>query len=163
MATYTTTLAATYTSALTDIENINGWNRKFVIPYTYLAQASATTATDVVTVALGNTPANWVVNRARVVVTTALNISGTQTCTIQVGTTSSIAAFVSAQSILTVASLGQASTIGQLTNATGTSSLGLLATFTNAAAGSLSATTAFSCTILLDVQDVSASIYQPNQ
>jgi len=163
MATFTTTLTATYTSALTDLENINGWNRKFVIPYTFLAQASATTATDVVTVALGNTPANWVVNRARVVVTTALNITGTQTCTIQVGTTSSIAAFVSAQSILTVASLGQASTLGQLTNATGTSSLGLLATFTNAAAGSLSATTAFSCTILLDVQDVSASIYQPNQ
>ncbi len=163
MATYTTTLTSTYTSALTDLENINGWNRKFVIPYTFLAQASATTATDVVTVALGNTPANWVVNRARVVVTTALNITGTQTCTIQVGTTSSIAAFVSAQSILTVASLGQASTLGQLTNATGTSSLGLLATFTNAAAGSLSATTAFSCTILLDVQDVSASIYQPNQ
>ena len=163
MATFTTTLTATYTSALTDIENINGWNRKFVIPYTFLAQASATTATDVVTVALGNTPANWVITRARVVVTTALNITGTQTCTIQVGTTSSIAAFVSAQSILTVASLGQASTLGQLTNATGTSALGLLATFTNAAAGSLSATTAFSCTILLDVQDVSASIYQPNQ
>ena len=161
MATFTTTLTATYTSALTDIENINGWNRKFVIPYTFLAQASATTATDVVTVALGNTPANWVINRARVVVTTALNITGTQTCTIQVGTTSSIAACVSAQSILTVASLGQASTLGQLTNATGTSALGLLATFTNAAAGSLSATTAFSCTILLDVQDVSASIYQP--
>jgi len=163
MATYTTTLTSTYTSALTDIENINGWNRKFVIPYTYLAQASATTATDVVTVALGNTPANWVVNRARVVVTTALSVTGTQTCTIQVGTTSSIAAFITAQSILTVASLGAASTLGQLTNATGTSSLGLLATFTNAAAGSLSATTAFSCTILLDVQDVSASIYQPNQ
>ena len=163
MATYTTTLTATYSSALSDIENINGWNRKFVIPYTFVAQASATTATDVVTVTLGNTPANWVVNRARAVVTTAFSVTGTQTMTVQVGTTSSVAAFVSAQSVNTVASLGQVSTLPQLTNATGTSALSMVATFTNAAASSPSAITAGSITVLLDVQDVGAGLYQPNQ
>ena len=81
MATYSTTLTATYSSALNDIENIQGWNRKFVIPYTFVAQASATTATDVVTVVLGDTPANWVINRARAVVTTAFTSTGTQTPT----------------------------------------------------------------------------------
>jgi len=163
MATYTTTLTATYISPLTDVERISGWNKKFVIPYTFVAQASATTATDVVTVTLGATPANWSVDRARAVVTTAFTTTGTQTLSIQVGTTSSIAAFITAQSVLTVATLGQASTIDQLTNATATAAVNLVATFTNAAAGSPSASTAGSVTILLNVNDTSDGTFQPNQ
>jgi len=162
MATYTTTLPATYISPLTDVERINGWNKKFVIPYTYVAQASATTATDVVTVTLGNTPANWAVDRARAIVTTAF--SGTTALTIQVGSTSSVAAFITAQSVLTVASLGMASTLPVLTNATATAAVSLVATFTNATGGSPSAVTAGSVTVLLDVADVANDpLYQPGQ
>ena len=103
MATYTTTLPATYISPLNDVERIAGFNRKFVIPYSYVAQASATTATDVVTVTLGNTPAIWAVSNARAYVSTAF--TGTTALTVQVGSTSSVAAFISAQSVLTVASV----------------------------------------------------------
>lgn len=163
MATYSTTLTATYISPLNDIERVQGWNKKFVIPYTFVAQASATTATDVVTVVLGATPANWAVDRARAVVTTAFTTTGTGTLTLQVGTTSSVAAFITAQSVLTVASLGMASTLPVLTNATATAARTLVATFTNAAEGSPSDKTAGSVTILLDVQDVSDGTFQPNQ
>lgn len=161
MATYATTLTATLISPLNEVERGNGYNTKFVIPYTFVAQASATTATDVVTVTLGNTPAKWMVDNARAVVTTAFTTTGTQTLSIQVGTTSSIAAFISAQSVLTVAALGETSTLDQLTNATATAAVSLVATFTNAAAGSPSLETAGSVTILLNVQDQSDGTWQP--
>lgn len=162
MATYATTLTATYITPLNDVERLQGWNTKFVIPYTFVAQASATTATDVVTVTLGSTPSKWMVDKARAVVTTAFTTTGTQTLTIQVGTTSSIAAFITAQSVLTAGALGQASTIDQLTNATATAARSLVATFTNAAEGSPALSTAGSVTILLNVQDQSDGTFQPN-
>src|SRR5690554_6750583 len=133
MATYATTHTATYISPLNDVERIQGFNKKFVIPYTFIAQASATTATDVVTVTLGSTPDKWIVNKALAVVTTALTTTGTGTVSIQVGSTSSVAAFITAQSVQTVAALGQASTMDQLTNCTGTAAVSLVATFTSAA------------------------------
>lgn len=161
MATYATTLTATYITPLNDVERIQGWNKKFTIPYTFVAQASATTATDVVTVTLGNTPDMWAVNAARAVVTTAFTSTGTQTITMAVGTTSSTAAFITANSVLTVAQIPQASTLPVLTNATATAAVSLVATFTNAAAGSLSACTAGSVTILLNVQDTASNTFQP--
>jgi len=161
MASYATTLTATYMTPLSDVERLQGWNTKFTIPYTFVAQASATTATDVVTVTLGSTPAKWMVDKARAVITTAFTTTGTGTLTVQVGTTSSIAAFISAQSVLTAAALGQASTIDQLTNATATAAVSLVATFTNAAAGSPSDKTAGSITILLNVQDQADNTFQP--
>jgi len=162
MAAYATTLTATYISPLNDVERIQGWNRKFVIPYTFVAQASATTATDVVTVTLGNTPAKWMVDKARAVVTTAFAGTGTQTLTMSVGTTSSVAAFITATSVLTAAAIPMASTLPVLTNATATAAVSLVATFTNAAASSPSAVTAGSVTILLNVQDQSDGTFQPN-
>ena len=163
MATYTTTLSASYISPVNDIERLQGFNKKFVIPYNFVAQASATTATDVVTVTLGNTPSAWMVDAARAVITTPFTQTGTQTLTLQVGTTSSVAAFITAQSVLTAGALGQASALPQLTNATATSAVSLVATFTNAAAGSPSATTAGSVTILLNVLDQADGSFQPNQ
>lgn len=163
MASYATTLTATNISPLTDVERINGWNTKFVIPYTFVAQASATTVTDVVTVTLGATPANWAVGRARACITTAFTTTGTGTLSMQVGTTSSIAAFISAQSVLTVATLGQASTVDQLTNCTATAAVNLVATFTNAAEGSPSDKTAGSVTILLDISNIGSAAFQPGQ
>lgn len=162
MASYATTLTATYISPLNDVERIQGWNKKFVIPYSFVAQASATTAADVVTVTLGDTPAKWMVDKARAVVTTAFTATGTQTLSIQVGTTSSIAAFITANSVLTVGAIPMASTLPVLTNATATAAVSLVATFTNAAAGSPSLTTAGSVTILLNVQDQADNTFQPN-
>jgi len=162
MASYATTLTATYISPLNDVERIQGYNTKFVIPYTFVAQASATTATDVVTVTLGATPAKWLVDSAVAVITTAFTATGTQTLSVQVGTTSSIAAFITAQSVLTVGALGQASTLSTLANATATAAVNLVATFTNAAAGSPSLETAGSITILLNIQDQSDLTFQPN-
>ena len=165
MATYSTTLTASYISPLTDVERISGWNKKFVIPYSVAAHTSATTATDVVTVVLGASPSNWAVGRARACITTAFTTTGTGTITLQVGTTSSVAAFISAQSVLTVATLGQASTMDQLTNCTATAAVNLVATFTSAGEAGLSVLTAGSVTVLLNVDDIGdkASIYQPNQ
>lgn len=162
MATYATTLTATYITPLNDVERLQGWNTKFVIPYSFVAQASATTATDVVTVTLGSTPAKWMVDKARAVITTAFTATGTQTITVQFGTTSSVAAFISAQSVLTVAALGQASTIDQLTNATATAARSMVATFTNAGEGSLSACTAGSITLLANVQDQADATFTAN-
>jgi len=161
MATYATTLTATYISPLNDVERIQGFNKKFVIPYTFIAQASATTATDVVTVTLGSTPAKWIVNKALAVITTALTTTGTGTVSIQVGSTSSVAAFISAQSVLTVAALGQASTMDQLTNCTATAAVNLVATFTCAAEASLAVATAGSVTVLLNVLDQADGTFQP--
>jgi hypothetical protein len=162
MATYATTLTATYMTPLNDVERLQGWNTKFTIPYTFVAQASATTATDVVTVTLGSTPTAWMVDKARAVITTPFTTTGTGTITIQVGTTSSVAAFISAQSVLTAGALGQASTIDQLTNATATAARSMVATFTNAAEGSLSGVTAGSVTVLLNVQSQGDSTFQPS-
>lgn len=162
MATYATTLTATYISPLNDVERIQGFNKKFVIPYTFIAQASATTATDVVTVTLGSTPDKWIVNKALAVVTTALTTTGTGTVSIQVGSTSSVAAFITAQSVQTVAALGQASTMDQLTNCTATAAVSLVATFTSAAVASLSVATAGSVTVLLNVLDQADGTFQPN-
>ncbi len=162
MATYSTTLTATYISPLNDIERLQGWDTKFVIPYSFVAQASATTATDVVTVVLGNTPAKWMVDKARAVITTPFTTTGTGTITLQVGTTSSVAAFITAQSVLTAAALGQASTIDQLTNATATAARSIVATFTSAGEAGLSVLTAGSVTVLLNVQDQADNTFQPN-
>ncbi len=162
MASYATTLTATYISPLNDVERLQGWNKKFVIPYTFVAQASATTATDVVTVTLGSTPAKWMVDNARAVVTTAFAGTGTQTLSVQVGSTSSIAAFISAASVLAVGAIGEVSGLDSLTNASGTSAVSLVATFTNAAASSPSAVTAGSITILLNVQDQADGTFQPD-
>lgn len=160
MASYATTLTATYISPLNDVERIQGFNRKLVIPYTFVAQASATTATDVVTVTLGNTPALWMIDNARAVVTTAF--SGTTALNLTVGTTSSTAAIIASTSVLTVAAIGMASGVPVLTNCTGTSALSLVATFTNATGGSPSAVTAGSVTLLLNVQDQSEATFVPN-
>jgi molybdopterin-binding protein len=161
MATYSTTLTASYITPLNTVEREQGFNKKFVIPYTFVAQASATTATDVVTVVLGATPANWTVDYARAVVTTAFTTTGTGTLTLQVGSTSSVAAFITAQSTLAVATLNPVSTIGVLTNCTATAAVNLVATFTNAGAGSPSDKTAGSVTILLNLQDNSDGTFQP--
>lgn len=150
MATYAVTLTGARKTVLTDIERaVTGFSHKFTVPYSDLTSAGATTATDVVTLTLGNTPALWAVDKAMVNITTAY--AGTTALTIGVGTTSSTTAFVTATTVLTVAAVPMASTLPILTNATATSALSMVATFTNATGGSISALTAGQLDIFLNI------------
>lgn len=151
MATSAVTIARNRVSPLANQETgITESTVRFDIKYPDIA--FGTTATDVVTVALGSTPANWMVTSARVYVATAF--AGTGGLAITVGTTTNTAAFVTSQSVLTAGELGGATTLVNLTNATGTSSLTLQATFTNSTSGSPSALTAGECFIFLDLFDL---------
>ena len=141
MATYTVTLSSARKTVLTDVERaVTGFSHKFSVPYSDLTSAGATTATDVVTLTLGATPGLWAVNNALVNVTTAY--AGTTALTVAVGTTTATTAFVTAVTIKTVAAIQMASALPVLTSATATTSKSMVATFTNATGGSISALTA---------------------
>lgn len=153
MANYAVTLSSARKYVLTDMERaVSGFSHKFTIPYSDLTSAGATTATDTVTVTLGATPSLWAVDKAVVNIPTAY--AGTTALTISVGSTSSTSAFVTAQSVLTAGALGMASGVPVLTNATATASVSLVATFTNATGGSISALSAGSLDIFLNIWDM---------
>ena len=124
---------------------------KYTIPYSDVAVTSATLTADTVTVTLGALPDKWLVDKALVNITTAF--AGTTALTINVGTTTSTSAFVTAQSVLTAGVLPMASTVPVLTNATATASKNIVAVFTNATGGSPSALTAGSLDVYLNVQN----------
>lgn len=150
MANFAVTLLPARKTVLADVERaVCGFSHKFTVPFSDLTSAGATTATDTVTLTLGPTPALWAIDKALINVTTAY--AGTTALTINVGSTSSTSAFVTAQSVLTVAALGMASGVPVLTNATATSSLSMVAVFTNATGGSISALTAGQLDIFLNI------------
>jgi len=151
MADYPVTLTGARKSALADVERINGYSHKFTIPYSDIAVATATGASDTVTVTLGALPAKWAVNSARANITTAF--AGTTALTMVVGTTTTTNAFIASASVLTAATLGSNVT-DALTNATATATKNLVAVFTNATGGSPSALTAGSLDIYLNIQDM---------
>jgi len=152
MADFPITLSGNRKYPLNDIERgCSGVTIKYTIPYSDVAVTSATLTADTVTVTLGALPDKWLVDKALVNITTAF--AGTTALTINVGTTTSTSAFVTAQSVLTAGVLGMASTVPVLTNATATASKNLVAVFTNATGGSPSALTAGSLDIYLNVQN----------
>ena len=115
-----------------------GFSVKYNVLYSDIAYGTG--STDTVTLTLGATPTGYYIDKALGVVTTAF--AGTTALTAQVGTTSSTAALISAQSILSAGALEMVSTVPILTNATATTSVSLVAIFTNATGGSPSALTA---------------------
>jgi len=152
MADFPITLSGNRKYPLTDIERgCSGVTIKYTIPYSDVAVTSATLTADTVTVTLGALPDKWLVDKALVNITTAF--AGTTALTINVGTTTSTSAFVTAQSVLTAGVLAMASTVPVLTNATATASKNLVAVFTNATGGSPSALTAGSLDVYLNVQN----------
>ena len=156
MAAISYTLTSARKFPLSDIERINGFNVKFSLPYTDFAgsASTATAATDVVTIALGATPAQWIVDKACINVTTAYAVTGTQTITVSLGTTTNISAFITAKSLTTIALLTPSTglnTVETVTQSSATSTIGLVATVTNAAANSLSTVTAGQADIYLNV------------
>ena len=150
MAAYTIALPKARISPLSNQEQAaTGCNTRWRVLYTDVAYATATATDDVVTLTLGVTPSNWIVDKALVNVTTAF--AGTTALTLAVGTTSATTAFVSAQSVKTAGPLEMVSTVPILTNAQGTASLSLVGTLTNATGGSISALSAGQLDIFLNV------------
>lgn len=155
MANTNTTLPSVYKSPLAFVESQNGeYNVKFTVPYTQVAQAAASGATDTVTVILGTTPTLWAVPNARVNITTAF--AGTGGLAVTVGTTATVTAFIASASVLNIGSLGQQGVLTSLTNATGTTATTLVAVFTNSVSGSPSALTGGSADIYLNLQNTIA-------
>jgi hypothetical protein len=161
MASIAYTLTSPRKSPLSDIERINGWNTKFSIPFSDFGGtgSTATAATDVVTVALGATPALWLVDAALANVTQAWVVTGSQTIVMSVGTTTNVGAFITAKTVATVAALTPSTgpnTVETITQAAGTATVGLVAQFTNAGVGSFSIATAGNVDIYLNIRDTSA-------
>jgi hypothetical protein len=130
-----------------------GCNMKWTIPYTLVA--TGTGSTDTVTVALGNTPTTWVIDKALVRIRTAFAGTGTQTFSLTVGTTTTTNACIASADLIAtgVAYLPPAAGVPVSTNLTGTASKALVAVITNAAAGSPSAITAGELDLYLNVVD----------
>lgn len=151
MANYNVTLTRARMSTLSLNEQAGnaGFTHKYTIPYSDLTSAGATTATDTVTVLLGATPSLYRVRNAGVNITTAY--AGTTALTVQVGSTTTANAYVTAQSVLTAGFLQGVPTSAALV--TGTASVSMTATFTNATGGSISSLTAGSIDIFLAVDD----------
>lgn len=152
MADTAVTIARSKAYNLSLEEQARGFSHKFHVDSSDVAYGAG--STDTVTMTLGALPAKWTVDKARVVVTTAF--AGTTAFTVQVGTTTSAAAFVTATSVLTAGTIGSPLT-NALTNATATATKNLVATFTNATGGSPSALTAGALDIYLNIIDDGAN------
>ena len=149
MADTAVTIARADTSQLSLQEQSRGYSNKFHVDFSDVALGAG--ASDTVTLTLGTLPSKFVLNNALVNITTAFD--GTTAFSINVGTTSSTSALVTAQSVKTAGVLA-----GVLTNATivkGTASVSLVATFTNATGGSPSALTAGALDIYMNIVDLS--------
>jgi hypothetical protein len=149
MADTAVTIARADTSQLSLQEQSRGFSNKFHVDASDVAFGSG--SSDTVTLTLGALPSNFVINNALVNITTAF--AGTTAFSVNIGTTSSTSALVTAQSVKTAGVLA-----GLLTNATivkGTASVSLVAIFTNATGGSPSALTAGALDIYLNIVDLS--------
>ena len=132
MADTAYTLAAIYKTPLALAETAaHGFTNKFSISYSLIASGTGTA--DTVTVTLGTTPTVWMVDKAVAIVSTAF--AGTTGFAVTVGTTTTVAAFISSQSVLTAGVLNGVSTLPVLTTATGTAAKSLVAVFTNSGGG----------------------------
>ena len=149
MADTAVTIARADTSQLSLQEQARGFSHKFHVDYSDVAYGSG--SSDTVTMTLGALPSNYVLNNALVNITTAF--AGTTAFTVQVGTTTSSTALVTAQSVKTAGVLAGVPTTATLVK--GTATANLVAVFTNATGGSPSALTAGALDIYLNIVDLS--------
>ena len=149
MADTAVTIARADTSQLSLQEQARGFSHKFHVDYSDVAYGAG--SSDTVTMTLGALPSNYVLNNALVNVTTAF--AGTTAFTVQVGTTTSSTALVTAQSVKTAGVLAGVPTTATLVK--GTATANLVAVFTNATGGSPSALTAGALDIYLNIVDLS--------
>jgi hypothetical protein len=149
MADTAVTITRADLSQLSLQEQARGFSNKFHVDYPDVALGAG--ASDTVTMTLGTLPSNFVINGALVNITTAF--AGTTAFSINVGTTSSTSALVTAQSVKTAGVLAGVPTTATLVK--GTASVNLVAIFTNATGGSPSALTAGALDIYLNIVDLS--------
>lgn len=149
MADTAVTITRADLSQLSLQEQARGFSNKFHVDYSDVALGAG--STDTVTLTLGTLPSNFVINGALVNITTAF--AGTTAFSINVGTTSSTSALVTAQSVKTAGVLAGVPTTATLVK--GTASVNLVAIFTNATGGSPSALTAGALDIYLNIVDLS--------
>lgn len=149
MADTAVTISRADTSQLSLQEQARGFSNKFHVDYSDVALGTG--STDTVTLTLGALPSNFVLNNALVNITTAF--AGTTAFSVNVGTTSSTSALVTAQSVKTAGVLAGVPTTATLVK--GTASVNLVAIFTNATGGSPSALTAGALDIYLNIVDLS--------
>jgi hypothetical protein len=149
MADTAVTISRADTSQLSLQEQARGFSNKFHVDYSDVALGTG--STDTVTLTLGALPSNFVLNNALVNITTAF--AGTTAFSVNVGTTSSTSALVTAQSVKTAGVLTGVPTTAALVK--GTASVNLVAIFTNATGGSPSALTAGALDIYLNIVDLS--------
>lgn len=149
MADTAVTISRADTSQLSLQEQARGFSNKFHVDYSDVALGTG--ASDTVTLTLGALPSNFVLNNALVNITTAF--AGTTAFSVNVGTTSSTSALVTAQSVKTAGVLAGVPTTATLVK--GTASVSLVAVFTNATGGSPSALTAGALDIYLNIVDLS--------
>lgn len=153
MATETITLSNDYITVLNNQERLSGFTHKFTIPYTELNRLTTLSGTtDVGTVNLAATlPADWMVTKAAINVTTAF--AGTGGLAIEVGTDGDPNNFITSTSVLTAAPTitlaGAAPTT--LAGSFAAASDVLCATFTNSVSGSIAAASAGSVDIFLGI------------
>lgn len=149
MADTAVTITRADLSQLSLQEQARGFSNKFHVDYSDVALGAG--STDTVTLTLGTLPSNFIINGALVNITTAF--AGTTAFSINVGTTSSTSALVTAQSVKTAGVLAGVPTTATLVK--GTASVNLVAIFTNATGGSPSALTAGALDIYLNIVDLS--------
>lgn len=149
MADTAVTIARADTSQLSLQEQSRGFSNKFHVDFSDVAFGSGNA--DTVTMTLGALPSKFVLNNALVNITTAFD--GTTAFSVNVGTTSSTSALVTAQSVKTAGVLAGIPTTATLVK--GTASVSLVAIFTNATGGSPSALTAGALDIYLNIVDLS--------
>lgn len=151
MADTAITINSARISELSNQERLNGYTNKFKVLYSDIAYGSG--STDTVTLTLGSTPANFLIDKACVNVSTAF--AGTTALTLIVGTTTTTNNFIASTSVLTAGLIQPstgANTVATIAGSTGTAAKSLVATFTNATGGSPSALTAGELDIYLSIK-----------
>ena len=148
MAETAVTIARADLSQLSLQEQARGFSNKFHVDYSDVAFGSG--SSDTVLMTLGTLPSNFVINNALVNITTAF--AGTTAFSVNIGTTSSTSALVTAQSVKTAGVLAGLATTATIVK--GTASVNLVAIFTNATGGSPSALTAGALDIYLNIVDL---------
>ena len=154
MANTNVTISKTKVSIFGIEQRIQDFTHKFHVDYTDVNTGSG--SSDTVTMAIGTSPAQWSVSAAQVYVTTAF--AGTTAFTVQVGSTTTTTAFLSAMSVMTQTLLippNGPNSVNTPASAYGTSAVGLQALFTNATGGSPSALSAGALDIYLFITDLS--------
>tara|TARA_Y100001938_G_scaffold149960_1_gene238929 strand:- start:1731 stop:2201 length:471 start_codon:yes stop_codon:yes gene_type:complete len=140
MANTDVTLGNSRKVVLSNQERAQGFTHKYTVKYTDIDEGTG--SSDTVTVALGNTPTDFVITKAAVNVTTAF--AGTGALAIEVGTDGDPNNFITSTSVTAVGPIitGAGAAPTTLAGTFAAASDALEALFTNSSSGSPSALTA---------------------